>query len=133
MSHSARPSVFENGSTTSTVPPTQEDQIRNYQQFHWMRYNTARGIQRRFGSRYNRILESAVSPERQLELSRERRSQLVPAEVLYSSIRNTIQHRVYQHYSETRILVTDKRQVNLNLCNEQSYQQLRRKALNWYT
>ena len=124
-----RPSALNSGSITQTEAPTQEDQVRGYQQLQRMRYNTTRGIQRRFGSRYDQTLESAISPERQLEISRDRRAQLVPAEVLYSSNRNTVQHRVYQHYSERCILVIEGRQVNLNLCNDQSYQQLRSSGL----
>ncbi|GKF65217.1 hypothetical protein Tco_0191734, partial [Tanacetum coccineum] len=52
----------------------------------------ARTTRRVFGrSNYNRTLETAVDPERQLEISRERRANLVPAEVLYSNNRR-LQH-----------------------------------------
>ncbi|GJR67043.1 hypothetical protein Tco_0013108 [Tanacetum coccineum] len=81
--------------------PTQEDQIRGYRAM------------------------TTVDPERQLELSRERRVNLVLAEVLYSNNRSTARHRVYQHYSEQSILCVNDNQTNLPLCNQQSYQSLR--------
>ncbi|GKD82191.1 hypothetical protein Tco_1349030 [Tanacetum coccineum] len=69
------------------------------------RHQVARTTRRVFGrSNYNRTLETAVDPEGQLEISRERRANLVPAEVLYSNNRSTARHRVYEHYSEQRIL-----------------------------
>nr|GEW09984.1 TPA: orf y [Tanacetum cinerariifolium] len=52
------------------------------------RYQAARATRTVFGrNSYNTTLESAVDPERQLELSRERRANLVPAEALYSNNR----------------------------------------------
>ncbi|GJV73450.1 hypothetical protein Tco_1493445 [Tanacetum coccineum] len=71
----------------------------------------------------------AVDPERQLEISRERRANLVPAEVLYSNNRSTARHRVYEHYSEQRILCVGENQINLRLCNEESYENLRNSGL----
>ncbi|GJV64983.1 hypothetical protein Tco_1475811 [Tanacetum coccineum] len=72
--------------------PTQEDQIRGYRQMARNRHQVARTTRRVFGrSNYNRTLETAVDPERQLEISRERRANLVPAEVLYSNNRR-LQH-----------------------------------------
>ncbi|GJY54511.1 hypothetical protein Tco_0446175 [Tanacetum coccineum] len=53
---------------------------------------SGRATRRVFGrNNYNITLESAVDPERQLELSRERRANLVLAEVLYSNNRS-LQH-----------------------------------------
>ncbi|GJT07294.1 hypothetical protein Tco_0841756 [Tanacetum coccineum] len=47
-------------------------------------YQVARATRRVFGrNNYNLTLESDVDPERQLELSRERRANLVPAELVY--------------------------------------------------
>jgi len=54
------------------------------------RYNFNRGLRRRFGRNYNQSLELVVSPERQLEISRQRRAELVPAEVLYGNNRQTV-------------------------------------------
>ncbi|GJY36977.1 hypothetical protein Tco_0422355 [Tanacetum coccineum] len=94
------------------------------------RHQVARTTRRVFGrSNYNRTLETAVDPERQLEISRERRANLVPAEVLYSNNRSTARHRVYEHYSEQRILCVGENQINLRLCNEESYESLRNSGL----
>ncbi|GJV95587.1 hypothetical protein Tco_1547164 [Tanacetum coccineum] len=86
---SRRPSILNRSSTqTQTELPTQEDQIRGYRQMARNRHQVARTTRRVFGrSNYNRTLETAVDPERQLEISRERRANLVPAEVLYSNNR----------------------------------------------
>ncbi|GJY94187.1 Orf y [Tanacetum coccineum] len=78
---------------------------------------------------YNRTLEAAVDPERHLEISRERRANLVPSEVIYSNNRSTARHRVYKHYSEQRILCIGENQINLRLCNEESYESLRNSGL----
>nr|GEX70461.1 RNA-directed DNA polymerase [Tanacetum cinerariifolium] len=69
-------------------------------------HQVARTTRRVFGrNNYNRTLETAVNPERQLEISRERRANLVPAEVPYSNNKSTARHRVYEHYSEQRVLL----------------------------
>ncbi|GJR45115.1 hypothetical protein Tco_1313218 [Tanacetum coccineum] len=126
---SRRPSIL-NRSSTQTELPTQEDQIRGYRQMARNRHQVARTTRRVFGrSNYNRTLETAVDPERQLEISRERRANLVPAEVLYSNNRSTARHRVYEHYSEQRILCVGENQINLRLCNEESYENLRNSGL----
>ncbi|GJW58076.1 Orf y [Tanacetum coccineum] len=83
-------------------------------------------------SDYKRVLDfklKLVDPERQLEISRERRANLVPAEVLYSNNRSIARHRVYEHYSEQRILCVGENQINLRLCNEESYESLRNSGL----
>ncbi|GJX99938.1 hypothetical protein Tco_0356957 [Tanacetum coccineum] len=128
---SRRPSILNRSSTqTQTELPTQEDQIRGYRQMARNRHQVARTTRRVFGrSNYNRTLETAVDPERQLEISRERRANLVPAEVLYSNNRSTARHRVYEHYSEQRILCVGENQINLRLCNEESYENLRNSGL----
>ncbi|GJU74407.1 hypothetical protein Tco_1265812 [Tanacetum coccineum] len=87
---SRRPNILNRSSTQTTELPTQEDQIRGYRAMTRGRYQAARETRRVFGrNNYNITLESAVDPERQLELSRERRANLVPAEVLYSNNRRT--------------------------------------------
>ncbi|GJY91421.1 hypothetical protein Tco_0506617 [Tanacetum coccineum] len=128
---SRRPSILNRSSTqTQTELPTQEDQIRGYRQMARNRHQVARTTRRVFGrNNYNRTLETAVDPERQLEISRERRANLVPAEVLYSNNRSTARHRVYEHYSEQRILCVGENQINLRLCNEESYESLRNSGL----
>ncbi|GJU04269.1 hypothetical protein Tco_1114607 [Tanacetum coccineum] len=94
------------------------------------RYQVAKTTRRVFGrNNYNRTLEAAVDPERHLEISRERRANLVPAEVLYSNNRSTARHRVYEYYSKQRILCIGENQINLRLCNEESYESLRNSGL----
>ncbi|KAG6508545.1 hypothetical protein ZIOFF_033919 [Zingiber officinale] len=87
-------------------------------------------VQRRLSGRRNntRTLESQLNPEAKLELSQQRRASLVPAETLYSTHWSESRHRVYQHYSETRILVT-KGQQNLLLINLESYAVLRQEGM----
>ncbi|GJW70536.1 hypothetical protein Tco_0127453 [Tanacetum coccineum] len=129
---SRRPSILSRSSTqTQTELPTQEDQIRGYRQMARNRHQVARTTRRVFGrNNYNRTLEAAVDPERQLEISSERRANLIPAKVLYSNNRSTTRHRVYEHYFEQRILCVVKIQINLiDLCNEESYESLRNSGL----
>nr|GFB22519.1 TPA: orf y [Tanacetum cinerariifolium] len=128
---SRRPSILNRSSTqTKTELPTQEDQIRGYRQMARNRHQVARTTRRVFGrNNYNRTLETAVDPERQLEISRERRANLVPVEVLYSNNRSTARYRVYEHYSEQRILCVGENQINLRLCNDESYESLRNSGL----
>ncbi|GKE52649.1 hypothetical protein Tco_1487805, partial [Tanacetum coccineum] len=73
--------------------------------------------------------EIIINPEQQLAISGRRRTQLAPAEVLYSYNRQTARHRVYEHYSEQRINCEEGDQIDLRLCNDQSYQALRREGL----
>ncbi|GJY36501.1 hypothetical protein Tco_0421879 [Tanacetum coccineum] len=92
---------------TETFYTSKKRPIRGYcSKWTRGRYQAARATTRVFRrNNYNLTLESAVDPERQLELSRERLENLVLAEVLYSNNRSTKRHRVYQHYSEQRILM----------------------------
>ncbi|GJR21852.1 hypothetical protein Tco_0970379 [Tanacetum coccineum] len=127
---SKRPNILNRSSTQTTELPTQKDQIRGYRAMTKGRYQATRETRRVFRrNNYNITLESAVDPKRQLELSRERRANLVPAEVLYSNNISTTRHRVYQHYSEQRILCINDNQTNLPLCNQQSYQSIRTSGL----
>ncbi|KAG6519393.1 hypothetical protein ZIOFF_022886 [Zingiber officinale] len=82
-----------------------------------------------FGRRNNaRTLESQLNPEAELELSQQRRASLVSAETLYSTQWSEPRHRVYQHYSKIRILVTEGQQ-NLPLINPESYSILRQEGM----
>ncbi|KAG6472226.1 hypothetical protein ZIOFF_069685 [Zingiber officinale] len=127
MTNRARPNITE--VITEADHPTvssQEDQIRSYRRMTRLRYEAQR---RHSGRRSNtRTLESQLNPEAELELSQQRRASLVPAETLYSTHWSEPRHRVYQHYSETRILVTEG-QRNLPLINPESYSILRREVL----
>ncbi|GJS71694.1 hypothetical protein Tco_0704535 [Tanacetum coccineum] len=127
---SRRPGILNKSFMQTTELPTQEDQIRGYRAMNRGKYQAARATRRVFRrNNYNFTLESAVDPERQLELSRERRANLVPAEVLYSNNKSTARHIVYQHYFKQRILCVNDKKTNLPLCNQQSYQNLRTSGL----
>ncbi|KAG6530124.1 hypothetical protein ZIOFF_012346 [Zingiber officinale] len=122
-----RPVISERSITEAVEPVTssQEDQIRSYRRMARIRYEA----QRRFNnSRGSRTLESQLNPEAELELSQRQRASLVPAETLYSSNWSEPRHRVYQHYSETRILVVGGQQ-NLPLINQESYSILRAEGM----
>ncbi|GJW08833.1 RNA-directed DNA polymerase [Tanacetum coccineum] len=130
MSQRRVPTLFSVREGTSTDDlPTQDDQIRNYQWTQRRRFELQRGIRRLRGQRYNNTLESMVNPEQQLAISGRRRAQLAPAEVLYSYHRQTARHRVYEHYSEQRINCGEGDQVDLRLCNDQSFQALQREGM----
>ncbi|GJR13840.1 Orf y [Tanacetum coccineum] len=111
---SRRPSNLSRSSTqTQTELPTQEDQIRGYRQMARNRHQVARTTRRVFGrNNYNRSLEAAVDPERQLEISRERRANLVPTEVLYSNNRR-LQH-IHLGIFMIRLLALHRRSARTN-------------------
>ncbi|GKA41463.1 hypothetical protein Tco_0734056 [Tanacetum coccineum] len=72
---SRRPDILNRSSTQTIELPTQEDQIRGYRAMTRGIYQAARATRIVFGrNNYNLTLDSAVDPERQLELSRERSS-----------------------------------------------------------
>nr|GEV10287.1 ORFIII-like polyprotein [Tanacetum cinerariifolium] len=102
-----RPSVLNRSSTQETELPTQENQIRGYRAMTRGRYQAARVTRRVFGrNSYNTTIESAVEPERQLELSRERQANLVLTEVLYSNNRSTARlHALHQRSAGMNALV----------------------------
>ncbi|XP_042377728.1 uncharacterized protein LOC121970821 [Zingiber officinale] len=106
------------------VTSTQEDQIRSYRRMARLRYEA----QRRLNNSRGRTLESQLNPEAELELSQRQRASLVPAETLYSTNWSEPRHRVYQHYSETRILVIGGQQ-NLPLINQESFSRLRQEGM----
>lgn len=127
--------------TTHTLPlisgvgdlernPSQEDQIRDNHRGSRLRYEMQRRILRVFGrTNYQRSLESQLDPNHELEQSQRRRAMMIPAEVLYDSRWSEPRHRVYQHRSEERILVTgENQQLDLNFINQTSYEVLRREG-----
>ncbi|KAI3741463.1 hypothetical protein L1987_59137 [Smallanthus sonchifolius] len=81
--------------------------IRDYRFSSRIRHRAAATVARRRGQR---TLESQLDPEAQLRISQTRRARMVPAEVLYDSSFSNPNHRVYQHYSERRLLVTEEGQ-----------------------
>ncbi|GKD73792.1 hypothetical protein Tco_1332074 [Tanacetum coccineum] len=79
-----------------------------------------------------------VNPEQQLAISRRRRAQLAPAEILYSYHRQTARHRVYEHYLEQRIEMAFMVRPNFDTPtviyfpgNSEAIEELRRSAGRW--
>jgi hypothetical protein len=120
----SRPSI--SGAENNTNP-TIEDQIRGYRLSSRLRFETQRRLPNR--SSYRRSLESQLNPDTELNLSQYRRAQQVPAETLYQAGWTETNHRVYQHYSDERILVMDGAQVELPFITQQSYTQLVQEGL----
>ncbi|KAG6510098.1 hypothetical protein ZIOFF_028106 [Zingiber officinale] len=122
-----RPTISERSITETTEPviSSQENQIRSYRRMARLRCEAQRRLS---NSRGSRTLESQLNPEAELELSQRQRASLVPAKTLYSTNWSEPRHRVYQHYSETRILVTGGQQ-NLPLINQESYSILRQEGM----
>ncbi|KAJ4850533.1 hypothetical protein Tsubulata_028691 [Turnera subulata] len=121
------PVVQQEGATSST--PTHEDQIRSYRRSQRLRYEAARRVPRAIRRNYRRSLESYLDPEQELDMSQRRRANLVPAERLYTTAWSDPSQRVYQHYSEERILVTGEgEQLDLGFINRRSYDLLLREG-----
>ncbi|KAG6478462.1 hypothetical protein ZIOFF_061905 [Zingiber officinale] len=74
--------------------------------------------------RFRCTIESQISPEGKLDISRSRRAGMVPTEILYSAGFRPTQHRVYQHYSEEDILCIKENKIDLPLVAHQSHQAL---------
>ncbi|KAG6510937.1 hypothetical protein ZIOFF_028984 [Zingiber officinale] len=116
-----RPTITEE---MEPVTSTQEDQIRSYRRMARLCYEA----QRRLNNSRGRTLERQLNPEAELKLSQRQRASLVPAETLYSTNWSEPRHRVYQHYSETRILVIGGQQ-NLPLINQESFSRIRQEGM----
>ncbi|KAJ3708598.1 hypothetical protein LUZ61_012303 [Rhynchospora tenuis] len=120
-----RPSV-SGGEDNRT--PTVEDQIRGYRLGSRLRFEAQRRLPGR-SRRYQRSLESQMNPDAELSISQYRRAQQVPAETLYQAGWSESQHRVYQHYSDERVLVTDGQQVELPFISDESFNRLLQEGL----
>ncbi|KAJ3700824.1 hypothetical protein LUZ61_004529 [Rhynchospora tenuis] len=120
-----RPSV-SGGEDNRT--PTIEDQIRGYRLGSRLRFEAQRRLPGRSG-RYQRSLESQMNPDAELSISQYRRAQQVPAETLYQAGWSESRHRVYQHYSDERVLVTDGQQVELPFISDESFDRLLQEGL----
>ncbi|KAJ4768479.1 polyprotein [Rhynchospora pubera] len=70
-----------------------------------------------------------MNPDAELNISQYRRAQQVPAETLYQAGWSENRHRVYQHYSDERTLVTDGQQVELPFISEESFNRLLQEGL----
>ncbi|KAJ4804401.1 polyprotein [Rhynchospora pubera] len=121
----ARPSVSERDTNQT---PTVEDQIRGYRLGSRLRFEAQRRLPGQ-SRRYQRSLESQMNPDAELNISQYRRAQQVPAETLYQAGWSESRHRVYQHYSDERTLVTDGQQVELPFISEESFNRLLQEGL----
>ncbi|CAM8880292.1 unnamed protein product [Rhodiola kirilowii] len=119
--------VMETGSSSTNLNPNVEDQIRNYRRISRARHEISRRLIRRRVQ--GRSLERRLNPEEQLAVSQQQRINLVPAEVLYNARWSEARHRVYEHYSDSRILCREGEQTDLRLITEQSYQAIRRAGM----
>ncbi|QAX91646.1 ORF3 [Codonopsis vein clearing virus] len=116
------------GSSTSTAPTTPDDQIRGYRRIQRARHQAQRALASTFSRDYRETLERQLNPDQELSLSRDRRANLVPAEVLYSHNNTEARNRVYQHYEEIRDHIVDS-QRDLRFIEETSYERLRREGM----
>ncbi|ATZ69477.1 ORF3 polyprotein [Cacao swollen shoot Ghana L virus] len=133
-----RPSVTTTVSDPETgrAQPLFEDQIRGYRQRQRRLHNLrrrARSLSRSLSQeprtqgrqgRYQETLEQEIDPQATLRLSMQERARLVPAEVLYRSRRDTVNHRVYTHRSEESILCTEGNQIDRTFIQPGSFEQL---------
>ena len=116
--------------TGGTTNPTEnlDDQIRGYRRFQRARHVAQRAVRRTLARDFRQSLEQQLDPNRELSLSRRRRANLVPAEVLYSYNNNEPVNRVYQHYEELRSLIVDGQQ-DLRYIERESYEALQRSGM----
>lgn len=120
----------EASTSTSNPVAVYDDQIRDYRLGARRRYNLQQGLRRArnvltLGKYYAPTLEQQVDPEKTLKLSSFKRASLVPAEILYHARPDTINHKVYLHWSEEADLVTNN-QHDSTFIRPESYATLRR-------
>ncbi|KAJ1698241.1 hypothetical protein LUZ63_006753 [Rhynchospora breviuscula] len=106
----------------------ESNQIRGYRLGSRLRFEAQRRLHGQ-SRRYQRSLESQMNPDTELNISQYRRAQQVPAETLYQVGWSENRHRVYQHYSDERTLVTDGQQVELPFIYEESFNRLLQEGL----
>jgi len=116
---------------TTGCPAQFEDQIRGYRTRQRRLYEAQRAVRRIIpaacsSNQFSNALESRVDLNTELELSARRRAMLAPT-VLYTTHGSDPQHRVYQHYSEERVLVVNEGR-DMRFIQEDSYDRLRREG-----
>ncbi|GKC76377.1 hypothetical protein Tco_1127151, partial [Tanacetum coccineum] len=109
-------------------PPVYPPSTGNYQQYNESQFQpkSQKGFKGDYGNYHNQqwSLPPAYAGTGALLVLPED-----PAEVLYSYHRQTARHIVYEHYSEQRINYGEGDQVDLRLCNDQSFQTLQREGM----
>lgn len=122
--------VQEASTSTSTSTPLFEDQIRDYRLGARRRYNLQQGAKKmkkvlHLGTYNTPTLEQQIDPEKTLQLSAIKRASLVPAEILYHARPDTVNHKVYMHWSEESDLVVNN-QHDSTFIRPESYAVLKR-------
>nr|pir circular genome protein 3 - Commelina yellow mottle virus [Commelina yellow mottle virus] len=124
------------GSRTATESgvPEYEDQIRSYRNDQRRRHIWAGRGRRLLSimpgvSSSERTLEMQMNPEVQLQRSMNHRAEAVPAEVLYRTFHGSVNHRVYSHRSEERMMVVNGSQVDRSFIQESSFEVLSRTGI----
>nr|CAA64269.1 unnamed protein product [Dioscorea bacilliform virus] len=123
----------QTSTSVASTPSVFEDQVRDYRLGARRRYNMSQTAQKlvktlTFGKYYQPTLEQQVDPEKTLQLSSMQRASLVPAEVLYHSRPDTVNHKVYMHWSEESDLVVN-RQYDSTFIRPESYATLMRSGM----
>nr|WEX32083.1 polyprotein [Dioscorea bacilliform SN virus] len=114
----------------STSQRQYEDQIRDYRLGARRRYNLQQGVKKlknvlTLGTYYAPTLEQQIDPEKTLQLSAIRRASMVPAEVLYHARPDTVNHKVYMHWSEEADLIVNN-QHDSTFIRPESYAELKK-------
>lgn len=123
----------QTSTAVASTPTVFEDQVRDYRLGARRRYNMSQAAQKlvktlSFGKYHQPTLEQQVDPEKTLQLSSMQRASLVPAEVLYHSKPDNINHKVYMHWSEESDLVVNK-QYDSTFIRPESYATLMRSGM----
>ncbi|CDN68224.1 polyprotein [Grapevine Roditis leaf discoloration-associated virus] len=112
--------------------PLFEDQVRDYRRNQRRRFIAEQALRRTIGKirgrRYNQTLEQTIDPEEELSQSMQERANLVPAEVLYRTRRDNINHQVYNHRSEEAMLCVGEQQ-DRSFIQPDSFQELQRSGM----
>ena len=123
----SRSSITNREQENQERTPIIDDQIRDYRLGQRIRNEFLRRVPGRNQSGYRRTLESQLNPDAELNISQFQRAQTVPAETLYQAGWSGTRHRVYQHYSDERILVVgDNTQREIPFITQQSFDELQR-------
>nr|AYD60109.1 ORF3 protein [Dioscorea bacilliform RT virus]AYD60112.1 ORF3 protein [Dioscorea bacilliform RT virus] len=114
----------------STSQQQFDDQIRDYRLGARRRYNLQQGIKKmknvlHLGTYNTPTLEQQVDPEKTLQLSAIKRASMVPAEILYHARPDTVNHKVYMHWSEEAALVVNN-QHDSTFIRPESYATLKK-------
>lgn len=117
--------------TTTHEGHLYEDQIRNYQRNARRKYMVQKTLRTITGNSKVQTLEQQINPDVQLRNSMAERANIAPAEVLYKSRNDEINHRVYIHRSEESMLILDDHQEDRALIQEASLQALERSGMRY--